>query len=239
LPHTRFTIKEVAAYLHLTQDDVAALVKRNEIPFKIQGDRAMFRRSEIDGWASQRILKLPEQRLTDYHSRSSSGLQDTGQSEPLMPCLFTADRIAPCLASRTKASTIQDLVRLAEKTNLVSDPGELLRMIDEREKLCSTALAGGWALLHPRYHDPYMFAESFIVLGRTVQSIHFGSIDGAPTDMFFLVCCQDDRLHLHTLARLCTMCMQTGLLGALRETESAESMLASLCVAEEDILRRL
>jgi mannitol/fructose-specific phosphotransferase system IIA component (Ntr-type) len=57
--------------------------------------------------------------------------------------------------------------------------------------------------------------------------------------MFFLVCCQDDRLHLHTLARLCTMCMQTGLLGALRETESAESMLASLCVAEEDILRRL
>jgi excisionase family DNA binding protein len=239
LPHSLFTIKEVAAYLHVSQDDIAILVKRNEIPHKTQGDHAMFRRSDIDAWASQRILNLPEQRLTDYHSRSSSGLQDIGQGDPLMPRLFTVDRIDPHLTSRTKASTIQDLVRLAEKTDLVSDPRELLRMIEEREKLCSTALAGGLALLHPRHHEPYMFAESFIVLGRTIQSIHFGSADGTPSDLFFLVCCQDDRLHLHALARLCTMCMQTGLLAALRASESAGAMLASLCAAEEEIIRRL
>lgn len=239
MPHSLLTIKEVAAYLHVAQEDLALLVKRNEIPHKMQGDRAMFRRSEIDSWASQRILKLPEQRLTAYHSRSSTGLQNIGQGEPLMPRLFTTDRINPQLSSRTKASAIQDMVRLAAATDLVSDPGELLRMIDEREKMCSTALAGGMALLHPRHHDPYMFAESFIVLGRTIQSIHFGSADGAPTDLFFLVCCQDDRLHLHTLARLCTMCMQTSLLETLRTEDSAGAMLASLCAAEEEIIRRL
>jgi nitrogen PTS system EIIA component len=239
LPHSQFNIKEVAAYLHLTQSDVAALVKRNEIPFKMQGDRAVFRRSEIDGWASQRILKLPEQRLADYHSRSSSGVHTLDHGKALMPRLLTIDRIAPGLGSRTRASAVRDMVRLAEKTELVSDARDLLRMIEEREQLCSTALAGGFAILHPRHHDPYMFSESFIVLGRTIQPIHFGADDGQPTDLFFLVCCQDDRLHLHSLARLCTMCMQTGMLGYLRVAESAGAMLTALCATEKEVIHRL
>jgi PTS system nitrogen regulatory IIA component len=239
LPHSVFSIKELAAYLHLGQDDIATLVKRHEIPFKMQGDRATFRRSEIDSWASQRILKLPEQRLTDYHSRSSAGVQDVDRSDKLMSCLFTLDRIEPGLCSRTKASVLRDMVKFADKTDLVSDARELLRMIEEREQLCSTGLAGGLALLHPRHHDPYMFSESFIVLGRAIQSIHFGADDGAPTDLFFLVCCQDDRLHLHTLARLCTMCMHTGMLTALRAAETTGAMLAALCAAEEEVTRRL
>jgi mannitol/fructose-specific phosphotransferase system IIA component (Ntr-type) len=131
------------------------------------------------------------------------------------------------------------MVKLAERTDLVSDPTDLLRMIEERERLCSTALPEGYALIHPRHHDPYMFAESFAVFGRAVQGIHFGAPDGTPTDLFFIVCCQDDRLHLHTLARLCTMCMQTGLLFALRQAETADQMLLALCQAEEEIIRRL
>ncbi len=239
MPHSLFNIKEAAAYLHLGPDDIALLVKRHEIPFKMQGDRAMFRRAEIDSWASQRILKLPEQRLTDYHSRSSAGVQDLDQSETLMARLFTTDRIDPGLGARTKASVLRNMVQLAEKTGLVSDGRDLLCMIEEREQLCSTGLAGGFALIHPRHHDPYMFSESFIVLGRTIQPIHFGADDGCPTNLFFLVCCQDDRLHLHTLARLCTMSMQTGMLAALRAAETTEAMLAALCNAEEEVTRRL
>ncbi len=239
MPHSQFNIKEVSAYLHLAQSDVATLVKRKEIPFKMQGDRAVFSRSEIDGWASQRILKLPEQRLADYHSRSSSGIHNLDHGKALMPRLFTVEHISPGLGSRTRASAIRDMVGLAEKTELVSDARDLLRMIEEREQLCSTALAGGFAILHPRHHDPYMFTESFIVLGRAIQPIHFGADDGLPTDLFFLVCCQDDRLHLHTLARLCTVCMQTGILGALREAEDAGAMLEVLCAAEQEVLQRL
>jgi PTS system nitrogen regulatory IIA component len=239
LPHRVFNIKEVATYLHLSPDDVETLVRQGEIPHEKQGGRAVFKRAEIDSWASQRILKLPGERLRDYHGRSSARLRDISLNAPLMPRLFTCDRIATALHSRTRASVIRDMVKLAEQTDLVSDPADLLRMIEERERMCSTALPEGYALIHPRHHDPYMFAESFAVFGRCVQPIHFGAQDGAPTDLFFAVCCQDDRIHLHTLARLCTMCMQTGLLAALRQAETAAQMLAALCESEEEIVRRL
>ena len=109
---------------------------------------------------------------------------------------------------------------LAGSTGLVADPQDLLRSIDERERLCSTALAGGIALLHPRNHEPYMFDDSFVVLGDERSSrFHFGSPDGAMTDLFFLICCQDDRIHLHALTRLCMMCHYSSVLLELRDAE--------------------
>ncbi len=75
-----------------------------------------------------------------------------------------------------------------------------------------------------------------MVLGRPVQEIHFGAPDGQPTHLFFLICCQDDRLHLHTLARLCLTVQKTKLLDQLRDAPDAETMRNSLIVAEREIL---
>ena len=131
------------------------------------------------------------------------------------------------------------MVRLAENTNLLIDSVELLKSLKEREQMCSTALAGGIALLHPRHHDPYLFEDSFVVLGRTVQPIPFGSPDGTTTDLFFLVCCQDERIHLHVLARLCMLCYHTSVLLDLREAKTPAEMLKSLIDAEEDVIKHL
>lgn len=232
-------LKEVAEYLHLTIEDVQALARRDDIPSQRQGDRLVFPRAAIDAWASRRILGFSESRLADYHARSSARARALSAEGALMAPLINARRIAPRMNSRTKASVMRDMVAIADATDLVADPKELLQLIDERERLCSTALPGGWAILHPRHHDPYMSTESFLILGRTIQPIHFGAEDGAPTDLFFLACCQDDRLHLHTLARLCTMCQQASLLAELRGAETAQEMLASLLHAEAEIVRRL
>jgi mannitol/fructose-specific phosphotransferase system IIA component (Ntr-type) len=74
------------------------------------------------------------------------------------------------------------------------------------------------------------------VVGRPVQEIHFGAPDGQPTHLFFLICCQDDRLHLHTLARLCLIVQKTKLLDRLREAPDAGSMRDSIIAAEQEIL---
>lgn len=239
MPHRSMSIKEVATYLHLSPGDVETLVRDREIPFEKQGDRVTFRRSIIDAWASQRILKLPTNRLADYHSKTSSKVSEFSPDAAVMPELITPERLNPELKSKTRSSAIRDMVDMAQATDLVSDPKELLTMIEEREGLCSTALPGGWAILHPRHHDPYLVAESFMVVGRAIQPIHFGAQDGAPTDIFFLLCCQDDRLHLHTLARLCTMCMETRVLGDLREANSGAAMQDAIVTTEAEIIRRL
>jgi excisionase family DNA binding protein len=73
MPHRAFSLEEVANYLHLNVPDVEELVKYHEIPFVMRGGRAVFQRGEIDAWASQRILGLPENRLAIYHQRAGDG----------------------------------------------------------------------------------------------------------------------------------------------------------------------
>ena len=239
MPHRMLTMAETAEHLHLTSADLERLVKNDEIPFERQGTRVTFRHKDVDVWASRRILGLPGKALRDYHQASSARIHAIALQGPLVPQCMTVERIDPELHSRTRGSVLRDMVALAESTDLVSDPRELLNTLEERERLCSTALPGGVALLHPRNHDPYMFADSFIVLGRSLQPIHFGSQDGTSTDLFFLVCCQDDRIHLHALARLCTMYQQTDLLAALRVPETAAGMMQALVGSEDAVLKAI
>ena len=125
-----------------------------------------------------------------------------------------------------------------EKTGRLNDPKELLAGLKARENLCSTAMPNGFALPHPCCHDPYLFETSFIVIGRTIQEIHFGASDGQPTNLFILVCCQDDRLHLHTLARLCLIAQETNLLAQIQSATDAGYIFNGLVAAEKGGLKQ-
>jgi PTS system nitrogen regulatory IIA component len=239
MTHVRFTLHEVADYLHLPVADVELLVKRREIPFTLVGSRPVFVRVEIDAWASQRLLGFTRGPLADYHRKTSARMHNLDRTSAIVSELLQPNYVACGLASRTKASIIRDMVGIAESAGVISDRAELIESITARERMCSTALAGGMAILHPEHHLPYMSDDSFILLARTVQPIPFGSPDGQTTDVFFLVCCQDDRIHLHVLARICMLCYHTPLLTALRESESAAAMHALVVQHEIDLVRSL
>jgi len=226
----------VAEYLHLSGADVAERVKNHDIPFEKRGDRVVFRKAEIDAWASQRILGAPSQRLAAYHEKSTRDTRTILPHEAILPERLVAGAIDSAMTSKTRASVLHDLVALADKTGQLNDAKTLFESLEAREELCSTAVPGGFALPHTRSQEPYLFETSFIVVGRPIQEIHFGAPDGEPTHLFFLVCCQDDRLHLHTLARLCLMAMKTKILEQLRAAPDAHTMREALIAAEEEIL---
>lgn len=234
MPYRILSLDAVAEYLHLTPDDLAQRVKHNEIPHEKRGHRIVFSKDEIDLWASQRLLRLPNRRLTEYHQKSTLGTRKILPRQALLPEMIHPGFISPALPAKTKSSVLRELVALAEATGRLNNPGDLLASLEARETLCSTGMPCGFALPHPRVPDPCLFESSFIVLGRTVQEIHFGAPDGQPTDLFFLVCCQDDRLHLHTLARLCLLARQTAILSQLRLSPDAADMHACLLAAEEE-----
>jgi mannitol/fructose-specific phosphotransferase system IIA component (Ntr-type) len=236
MPYQILSLDAVAEYLHLTPSDLAQRVKANEIPHEKRGRRIVFSKDEIDLWASQRLLRLPSERLAKYHEKSTLGTRKILPHQTLLPEMIRTGFIAPALPAKTKSSVLHELVALAEATGRLNNPRDLLASLEARETLCSTGMPGGFALPHPRVPDPCLFESSFIVVGRTAQEIHFGAPDGQPTDLFFLICCQDDRLHLHTLARLCLLARQTGVLGELRRSPDAPDMRACLLAAEEEAL---
>jgi excisionase family DNA binding protein len=236
MPFRLLDLKGAADYLHLTAEDVEQRVKNREIPFEKRGDRIVFRKTDIDAWASQRILGFSGQPLASYHQKSSRDAWKILPHEAILPEMLAAGAVASAMNSKTRASVLRDLVALAEKTGQVNDAKALLASLEAREELCPTAMPGGLALLHPRHPEPYLFETSFIVVGRPVQEIHFGSPDGEPTRLFFLICCQDDRLHLHTLARLCLIAMKTKILEQLRDAPDSQTMRDALIAAEQEIL---
>lgn len=239
LSYRVFNLSEVCTYLHLSQPDIELLMQRQEIPFEKKVNRPIFHRQEIDAWASQRILGLTRTNLTDYHRATSARAHDLSKRHAIITELFRRDFIEPALTARTKPSVLRHMVELADRTGLVASSADLLKSLAEREKLCSTALPDGIALLHPRHHEPYMFDDSFIVMGKAAHPLPFGAPDGKMTDVFFLICCQDDRIHLHVLARICMMCKQTTLLSRLRNATDPAAIAESLRLSEADIVRRM
>lgn len=232
MPHTTFTVDQLADYLHVERRHVEEFLQAGDIPHTVRGGRTYFQRAEIDAWASQRVLRLPDEGLDWYHRKTTAGTREQFPGGALIPVLLSPAAIDLELTAKTKASVIRDLVALADRTGRVFDARELRESIGAREALGSTALPGGLALLHARQHGAYRFDGSFVVLGRTIQPIPFGASDGRPTRLFFLICCEDDRIHLHTLARLCLLAKETDVLSALSTVADPAGAYGALVAAE-------
>jgi PTS system nitrogen regulatory IIA component len=239
MPHKILTLEAAAVYLHLTPADIAQRVKDGDIPYEKRGHRLVFSKDAIDVWASQRLLRLPSQRLTEYHRKSTLATRPILPHQAFLQDMIGPACVDPALPAKTRSSVLHVLVALAAKTGRVNDPPALLSSLEAREQLCSTGMPGGFALPHPRVPDPYLCEGSIIVLGRSVQEIYFGAPDGRGTNLFFLICCQDDRLHLHTLARICLIAQKTDILEELRKAHDAASMHVSLLAAEAEALAKI
>jgi mannitol/fructose-specific phosphotransferase system IIA component (Ntr-type) len=138
---------------------------------------------------------------------------------------------------KAKAGIVRDMSDLAARTGLVYDPEGLFKELLAREEIASTAVGEGAAFLHPRFHDPYFFEESFIAYGRSLRPVFFGAPNGEGTRHFFLVCAADHVLHLNILSRLAVMAHATEFLAILDEAADVGEALSIIRAAEEGLLR--
>jgi excisionase family DNA binding protein len=237
MPYRFLSISEATDYLHIGESNLLTLVKRGEIPFYKKGESVVFRKQELDEWASRKIMSFSDSHLQEYHKNTSAKIHNLSKSHTIIKELLPANAVSINIQARTRPSLIREMVNLADSTGLVLMKDELIASLEEREALCSTAMPNGIALLHPRNHVPYMFEDSFIVSGRVSCGLPFGALDGSATDIFFLICCQDDRIHLHVLARLCVLCHDRKLLEAMRAAEIGEEMREVIVKAEAEWIR--
>jgi PTS system nitrogen regulatory IIA component len=232
-------LQQAARQIRITDRELYHLVLRDEVPFQRRGDEVVFEKRLLHDWCQQRILGLTKKTLAVHHRDAVSDRTRAAAEDALVPRLFRPDWMLPGLASRTKPAVLRDMVALAMSTGLLYDDASFLREIEDREGVASTAIGGGAAFLHARYHDPYHASDSFVVLGRALQHIFFGAQDGEETDLFFLIYCTDDALHLHTLARLCMLAHGSTLFTDLRVAADGEEMYRILDHAERELLKAL
>jgi PTS system nitrogen regulatory IIA component len=224
-------MEQLAAYLQRDVREVGKLASRGHLPGHKVGGEWRFARAEINHWIETQLPAYTEKQLASLESAG-------GADEPLLAGLLSEASMAVPLAASTRASVLRELVTLAEQTWQVYDPDAILEAIRQREEMGSTALPTGVAIPHPRRPLPAALGESVMAFGRTASGIPFGAPHGGLTDVFFLVCCRDDRTHLRVLARLTRLFLRPNFLDDLRAAETPAAAWETIIAAERELLGR-
>jgi len=223
-------MEQLAAYLQRDVREVGKLASRGHLPGHKVSGQWRFARAEINHWIETQLPRYTEKQLAELETAHEGG------EEPLITGLLSEACIAVPLAATTRASVLRELVTLAEQTWQVYDPEAVLDAVRQREEQGSTALPGGVAIPHPRRPLPGALGESVLAFARTVSAIPFGAPTGGLTDLFFLVCCRDDRTHLRVLARLTRLFLRSDFLDSLRATQSPGVARELIAAAERQLL---
>jgi PTS system nitrogen regulatory IIA component len=234
MPHQYMNMEELTRFLGLDFRRVSRMAQRGDIPSQKVGGDFRFSRAEVTEWLQQQI----------GHDRHDWVSMDAGMSahrkadpeDAQVSPLLQPETISVALAARTKASVLRELVALAQQTDRLYDGEALLEALNRREELCSTAMEAGVAIPHPRRPLPYAVAEPIIVIAHVPQGIGFGAPDGRLTDLFLMTCSQDDRHHLHVLARLCRMLSKKEFPQQLRESDTPQEIMDLMRSREEEII---
>jgi len=235
MPHEQMNEQQVAAYLNMDEREVIKLANRKQIPCRKTAKGFAFRKGEVDHWIEAQLHELPKHRFAGIE-RGVSHYHGFDPEALLVSALIPPEGLAVPLKARTREAVLRSLVTQADLNGLLYDKDRLLEEIRQREELCSTALAPGVALPHPRHPLPYDIAESFLVIGITPSGIPFGAADGSLTRLFFLLCCKDDRTHLHVLARLARMLHDSASIADLLTAQSPADLREHLLKLERHAL---
>ena len=210
--------------------------QRGEIAADEHGGDWYFRHRDLDEWAQRNLLAAGAKEQNRQHQVILDEHRRAKNTDWRIWQLFRPEGVELALPSKAKAGAIRDMSDLAAKTGYVYDADGLFAELKEREEIASTAVGEGAAFLHPRFHDPYLFEETFIAYGRSVRGVFFGAPDDEPTRHFFLICSTDHEMHLHILARLAVMAHATDFLAALDAAETPEAVITAIRVAEDKLV---
>ena len=221
-------LKQAAEHVHLDANELRHCAQRGEIEATKRGDDWFFEHRALDEWAQRELLAANEKSLREQHRVMMDENRRADRAGWGVADLFHVETVDLAVQAKAKAGILRDMTDLAERGGKVYDPEGLYKELESREAAASTAIGEGMALLHPRYHDPYLFEESFVAYGRSVRPIFFGAPDGEGTRHFFLICSTDHEQHLHILARLAILAHGTDLMEKLDAAETPEDVLAAI-----------
>jgi nitrogen PTS system EIIA component len=114
---------------------------------------------------------------------------------------LTSDLIVPDLKALNKEGVLKELAgQIADHISHLN-PGEILQVLMDRERLGSTGIGEGFAIPHGKLKT---LEQMVIAFGRSYHGIPFDSLDGKAAYYFFVLIAPEDSagLHLKALAKI-------------------------------------
>src|SRR5574337_1591919 len=135
------------------------------------------------------------------------------------------------LNATNKADAISEMVQKLVDTGYVTDFDTFKDGILAREALTSTGLGEGIAMPHSKNAA---VKEAVVLFAKKDGGLDYESLDGQPTDLFFMIAAPDgaNDTHLAALAELSKYLMKDGFADSLRTTTTPDQVLATFNAAE-------
>ncbi|MBF6977876.1 PTS sugar transporter subunit IIA [Aerococcaceae bacterium zg-BR22] len=129
------------------------------------------------------------------------------------------------LTSTSKAAVIDEMVTKLVETGYVNDFDTFRTGILNREALTTTGLGDGIAMPHAKNSA---VNEATVLFAKSATGLDYESLDGQPTDLFFMIAAPEgaNDTHLAALAELSQYLMKDGFPNRLRQATTPEEVIA-------------
>lgn len=135
------------------------------------------------------------------------------------------------LQATSKEAVIDEMITSLVDKGVVTDFDTFKTGIMNREAQTTTGLGDGIAMPHSKNAA---VKEATVLFAKSSKGVDYESLDGQPTDLFFMIAAPDgaNDTHLAALAELSKYLMKPGFADKLRQVTSAEAVIAVFDEAE-------
>lgn len=146
--------------------------------------------------------------------------------------LLKKDLMLLDLQATSKEAAIDEMISRLVSKNVVSDFDTFKKGIMARESQTSTGLGDGIAMPHSKNAA---VREASVLFAKSNSGVDYESLDGQPTDLFFMIAAPDgaNDTHLAALAQLSQYLLKDGFADKLRQATSADEVIAAFDATEE------
>ncbi|WP_368864591.1 fructose-specific PTS transporter subunit EIIC [Streptococcus salivarius] len=137
------------------------------------------------------------------------------------------------LQATTKEAAIDEMINSLVDNGVVTDFDVFKAGIMAREAQTSTGLGDGIAMPHSKNAA---VKEATVIFAKSNKGVDYESLDGQPTDLFFMIAAPEgaNDTHLAALAELSKYLMQDGFADRLRKVTSPDEVIAAFNTGEEE-----
>ena len=137
------------------------------------------------------------------------------------------------LQATDKEGVIKEMVQSLVDNGVVTDFDTFKTGIMNREAQTSTGLGEGIAMPHSKNEA---VKEATVLFAKSNKGVDYASLDGQPTDLFFMIAAPEgaNDTHLAALAELSKYLMKPGFADKLRQASNPDEVIATFDAEEQE-----